>query len=267
MGRNILENSLAEAIRGMKAKSVIDVGGAWESTGLATHILDIEPRNNRHNFADWIQGDICQKETWDQFDDNQFDFAICTQTLEDIYDPITVCNGLSRVARCGYLETPSMIGEITRFSDRKKDNIEADINGYLHHRYIIEVINGTDKERISVLPVVSPEWKPKGKFIQFDDDAIIVAIPKTARVLINDLLKNNVIAVDTNNWNRVNFVGLFWKESIKCVMLENDALDYIRYKILEITEPGYLPNYNPIKLQRRFAEVFEPGGNNGILES
>ena len=61
-----------------------------------------------------------------------FDFAICSQTLEDVRDPIKVCSELSRVARAGYVETPAAAVELTR-------GIEDPLwCGWRHHRWLVE---------------------------------------------------------------------------------------------------------------------------------
>ena len=43
--------------------------------------------------------------------DGFFDFAICSHTLEDVCDPVWVCEELARVAKAGYIEVPSRLEE------------------------------------------------------------------------------------------------------------------------------------------------------------
>lgn len=45
------------------------------------------------------------------FEDKEFDYVICNQVLEHVEDPISFVKELSRVAKRGYIETPSLIGE------------------------------------------------------------------------------------------------------------------------------------------------------------
>jgi len=45
------------------------------------------------------------------FKDNEFDYVICNQVLEHTENPEKFVAEQSRVAKRGYLETPSMIGE------------------------------------------------------------------------------------------------------------------------------------------------------------
>ena len=84
---------------------VLDVGGWITPYTRADWVIDLMPYETRGRLgrqgtgeerfsADtWVQRDICDREPW-PFDDNQFDFAICGHTLEDVRDPIWVCGEL-----------------------------------------------------------------------------------------------------------------------------------------------------------------------------
>jgi len=76
--------------RASKQKSikVLDAGGEYNSwlCELVTHILDINPRIPDRNI-ELIQGDINEIKTWNQIENNYFDFVSSTYTLEDIRDP------------------------------------------------------------------------------------------------------------------------------------------------------------------------------------
>ncbi len=45
------------------------------------------------------------------FKDKEFDYVICNQVLEHVDNPEKFINELTRVAKSGYIETPSLIGE------------------------------------------------------------------------------------------------------------------------------------------------------------
>ena len=79
----------------------------------------------------WVQRDICDREPW-PFADGQFDFAVCSHTLEDVRDPVFVCKELQRTARAGYIEVPSRIEE-------HMTGLSGDWPGWAHHRWICEV--------------------------------------------------------------------------------------------------------------------------------
>lgn len=104
---------------------ILDVGGWAAPFNRATHVIDAMPFESRgamgfsyggareHFGADtWTQTDFCAREPW-PFADDQFDLVLCVTTLEDVRDPIWVCQEMSRVAKAGYLEVPSILNELT----------------------------------------------------------------------------------------------------------------------------------------------------------
>ncbi len=125
---------------------VLDVGGWAAPLARADWVIDIAPYETRGLYGDdpdperftkdtWVQRDICARQPW-PFADDEFDFAVCSHTLEDIRDPIWVCEELSRVARGGYVEVPSRVLEQTW-------GIDGQWSGYSHHRWLCEA----DRER------------------------------------------------------------------------------------------------------------------------
>jgi hypothetical protein len=104
---------------------VLDVGGWAAPFNRATHVIDAMPfatrgamgfsyggAQERFGADTWTQTDFCAREPW-PFDDDQFDLVLCVTTLEDVRDPIWVCQEMSRVAKAGYLEVPSILNELT----------------------------------------------------------------------------------------------------------------------------------------------------------
>ncbi|MBI4404151.1 MAG: methyltransferase domain-containing protein [Deltaproteobacteria bacterium] len=125
---------------------VLDVGGWHSPLNRADVVLDIMPYETRNqegallknvwptehfDHSSYFQMDIC-KTPW-PFNDKEFDFALCSHTLEDLRDPIAVCRELVRVAKAGYVETPSRIAESLRGMERPF------YCGYYHHRWLCEV--------------------------------------------------------------------------------------------------------------------------------
>ncbi|MDX8151989.1 class I SAM-dependent methyltransferase [Patulibacter brassicae] len=103
---------------------VLDVGGWAAPFNRADWVIDAMPfatrgamgfsyGGERERFAadTWVVRDVCAREPW-PFDDGQFDLAMCVTTLEDLRDPIWVLQEMSRVAKAGYLEVPTMLGEL-----------------------------------------------------------------------------------------------------------------------------------------------------------
>ena len=130
---------------------VLDIGGWARPFNRADHVLDTEPYETRGFYGPtrppqggsreyfsrdtWHVWDICSHEPF-PFPDKMFDFVICSQTLEDIRDPIWVCREMSRIGKAGYIETPSRKAEQSR-------GLEPGIVGWSHHRWLIDM----DQER------------------------------------------------------------------------------------------------------------------------
>ena len=83
----------------------------------------------------WVQWDLCSHEPW-PFKDKQFDFVLCKQTLEDLRDPMWVCEEMMRVGKSGFIEVPSRIVESTPGIERSR------YCGYSHHHWLCEITDG-----------------------------------------------------------------------------------------------------------------------------
>ncbi len=121
---------------------VLDVGGAARPLSRADWILDLapyeargqlgsdgDPAHERFGPERWVQRDICMREPW-PFANGQFDFAVCSHTLEDVRDPVFVASELQRVARAGYVEVPSLRQELTY-------GIQGPWVGWGHHHWLV----------------------------------------------------------------------------------------------------------------------------------
>lgn len=139
---------LAESKREIQARLddenllVLDVGGWANPFPRADWVIDLMPYESRGLYGDrpgpsrfgqetWIQRDICDRKPW-PFADGQFDFAICSHTLEDVRDPVWVCAELIRVAKAGYIEVPSRLEEQTY-------GIHGPWVGWAHHHWLVDV--------------------------------------------------------------------------------------------------------------------------------
>jgi hypothetical protein len=117
---------------------VLDVGGSYIPLPTATHILDLVPPREPTQ-ATYVEHDICVP-PW-PFPDKFFDFSFCSNTLEDIRDPIGACKELMRVSRAGYIEVPSRLRETFHpkggFWWRRMLGRPLRI-GFGHHRWFVE---------------------------------------------------------------------------------------------------------------------------------
>jgi SAM-dependent methyltransferase len=144
----VLEASRRRIVNELPPRAlVVDVGGWGEPFPRADWVVDLMPYETRGLYglrpdatqerftADtWVQRDICEPEPL-PFDDDQFDFAVCSHTLEDVRDPIRVCRELSRIAKAGYVEVPSRLVE-------QAYGVEGPWAGWGHHRWLIDVVDG-----------------------------------------------------------------------------------------------------------------------------
>jgi hypothetical protein len=125
---------------------VLDAGGWAKPFARADWVIDLMPYETRGAYADepagderfsaetWVERDICTREPW-PFEDAQFDFAICSHTLEDVRDPVWVCSELNRVARAGYIEAPSRLEE-------QAWGVAGEWVGWSHHHWLVDVGEG-----------------------------------------------------------------------------------------------------------------------------
>src|SRR2546421_3716573 len=127
---------------------VLDVGGGARPFPRAAWVIDAissaargqlgwngNRSDERFGPDSWIQRDICDREPW-PFADGQFDFAICSHTLEDVRDPIWVAGELQRVAAAGYIEVPALREELTY-------GVQGPWVGWSHHRWLVMVEPGS----------------------------------------------------------------------------------------------------------------------------
>jgi hypothetical protein len=111
-----------------RADSVIDLM-PYETRGLYDYEAD--PSRERFGPDSWHCRDICDREPW-PFADDEFDFVICSHTLEDIRDPIYVCSEIVRVGKAGYIEVPSRLEE-------QSHGVAGDYAGWSHHRWLVDI--------------------------------------------------------------------------------------------------------------------------------
>lgn len=117
-----------------KLGKCIDIGGANSfAHGYLDAVVDIrEPVGGtaKHTFI----GDINVPEIWGSVSLMKFDYAITTHTIEDVLNPMFVCNQINRIAKKGLIVVPSKFREFSRFRPHHR--------GFMHHHWIFDVIDG-----------------------------------------------------------------------------------------------------------------------------
>lgn len=115
---------------------VLDIGSGHLPFPMATHLADFATEDGNYGRAGapfkYVDGSPvynCSVEEM-PFEDGAFDFAYCSHVLEHVSDPIKACTELMRVAKRGYLETP------TRAKDLFLNTAKVS-----NHRWMVEWFN------------------------------------------------------------------------------------------------------------------------------
>lgn len=132
------------------------------------------------------------------FKDKEFDYVICNQVLEHAEDPILFVKELQRVAKRGYVELPSLVGE-------------------------------------SLFPKVSHKWtclEIDNKLILFEKSKLPIFYPDYGRTFLNFLpYQSLALRLFYLSYHQVNTVRYQWKDSFE--ILVNPKDDYYRSFFLE----------------------------------
>lgn len=111
----------------------IDIGGLmdpWADAYVDTYV-DVLPMQTSKKF---YQGDIGSDELWARLENDVkagglWDYAICSNTLEDLRDPGFVIRRLSGIAKAGFICVPNKHTEVANLQS-------PHFKGYCHHRWI-----------------------------------------------------------------------------------------------------------------------------------
>lgn len=94
---------------------VLDIGSGQNPHKDATHFLEKYPDKNVERGADFVKpkgeliiGDV---EDMNMIEDKTFDYSYCTHVLEHVPNPKKACEEIMRVAKAGYIETPTEMWE------------------------------------------------------------------------------------------------------------------------------------------------------------
>jgi hypothetical protein len=173
-----------------KPFTVVDVGGSmggWSSPVVDCIIDFNDPINNSEILH--FKCDITNPSSWLEIlnyveKNGKFDFCICSHTLEDIMNPVFVCEQICKISKEGYIAVPSKYKELYRFESHHN------YRGFIHHRWVFNIENN--------------------KFIGY---------PK-----INYLDSNNIFDGIANNSENIQDLSFYWKEDIEIEYVNNNYL-------------------------------------------
>jgi len=143
---------------------VLDCGGAmnpWASKHVNYYFDILNPQEylkgghldtEKLRSARIFVGDINDGYGWDEIyryvsEHGKFDFAICTQTLEDIRNPSYILRSLPTIAEQGFISVPHKYRELNYVEGydpiaQKEWGLNKPYIGYSHHRWIFTIIEG-----------------------------------------------------------------------------------------------------------------------------
>lgn len=127
-------NAIRDKYGNKPAGRVIDLGGGQEPFMAASVIVDF--LRQKVTNARFIQSDLCDPKTYDQFSDQEFDWVWCNHTLEDLYNPFIVLESCKRISKQGIFGMPHWTREITIQSVRPD---WENICGWPHHFWLIGI--------------------------------------------------------------------------------------------------------------------------------
>ena len=123
---------------------VLEIGPGFEPFEKATHFCGWTDEESKR-LKNYTKVNVSEEKL--PYVDNEFDFVYLRHVVEDLWNPINCLNEVSRVAKEGWIETPSPICEMTRGIDGL-DGISPPWRGYAHHRYIV----WNDSNVLKILP-------------------------------------------------------------------------------------------------------------------
>jgi hypothetical protein len=149
--RTVVEEYIGMLKESKPNMSVIDVGGGINSWCThTTHVVDIfvnpgskEEFISLHPERVMFNFDITQRDNWSEVlkyveENGKFDYSICTHTLEDIPNPVLVCEMLQKISRRGFISVPSKYAEYLRFETWY--GVKG-YRGFFHHKWIYSLKN------------------------------------------------------------------------------------------------------------------------------
>lgn len=139
---------------------VLDIGGSFnqhEIIKVDTLVDLIPPDKNPYwpstlKAKKFVQLDITKEKL--PFKDKEFDVCLCTHVLEDLYNPFLVIDEMSRVAKRGYIATPSR-GVDMEFSHYNLTDWLTGARrqpGHSHHHWFFE----NKSDQLYVVPKIYP---------------------------------------------------------------------------------------------------------------
>src|SRR3972149_1923850 len=152
----LTDRELIEKYKIKPTDKILDVGGSmkqhWDLP-IDTLVDLIRPEEAPYGKSKllakhFIRLDVTKEKL--PFRDKEFDFVLCTHTLEDLYNPFLIIDEMSRVGKRGYIATPSFGSDITYSHYNLTDWLTGGrrVPGHAHHKWLFYIKKG----QIQILP-------------------------------------------------------------------------------------------------------------------
>ncbi|XFA73116.1 methyltransferase domain-containing protein [Thermosynechococcaceae cyanobacterium Okahandja] len=197
--------------RAATSKIIVEVGPGVVPFELATEFIDWLPNKS---LAQYKVHTLDLNYEPLPYKDKSIDFIYCRHVVEDMYNPFWLCQEMIRVAKAGYIETPSPICECAK----GVDGGSPPYRGYIHHRYLV--------------------WQ---------EQSSLIFVPKYPIIEYLDFSDVDPFLLDTLNmgflhWNTY----FFWTDHFEVQVLQHDKDFYLHenYKevLLRAIEASYIAN-------------------------
>lgn len=217
-------------LRIRKNDKVIEIGSGNFPTYRANVLVEKYLDSNYHRSGDcriYAHQKIINAEAENlPFKDKEFDYLICNQVLEHSNDPLKFIQEITRVAKRGYLEVPSMIGE-------------------------------------SLFPKVSHLWailEIDKTLVLFDKNKIKIGYPNFGSTFLNYLpYQSLALKIFFTSCNQAHIIKYEWKDNIDIIVnpTESVYLDYVEKKwTIEMTKKIFPPTTKLHDLYRCIHSIF-----------
>ena len=126
--KTYIENLLSQK----KDWKILDIGCGYSANNYATTICDVQDLSNFYknkNFVILKNNDL-------PFDDNQFDFVICSHVMEHVKDLKYFIKEIERVSKRGYIELPTKLEDNLVFENKKEHLWQMDFDD-VNHKLLI----------------------------------------------------------------------------------------------------------------------------------
>jgi ubiquinone/menaquinone biosynthesis C-methylase UbiE len=189
---------------------ILDVGGSMkqhQQISIDTLVDIIRPEEAPYGKSKLLAKKFVQLDVTKQklpFNDKEYDFCLCTHTLEDLYNPFLLIDEMSRVAKRGFISTPSMGQdmEYSHFNLTDWKTGQRRVPGIAHHKWFFYEKKGI----IQIIPKNYPilysskfhitKWLGDSEFQYFWEEKI--RYKQIKDLSIHKLIKEYSTFIDTN---------------------------------------------------------------------